>query len=46
MECLEMPRHVLAKKLSVNLLLMVQVIAFGEAVALAEKGGVDRERVA
>jgi 3-hydroxyisobutyrate dehydrogenase-like beta-hydroxyacid dehydrogenase len=24
---------------------MVQVIAFGEAVALAEKGGVDRERV-
>lgn len=32
-------------KLSVNLLLMVQVIAFGEAVALAEKGGVDRERV-
>ncbi len=32
-------------KLSVNLLLMVEVIAFGEAVALAEKGGVDRERV-
>lgn len=31
-------------KLSVNLLLMVEVIAFGEAVALAEKGGVDRER--
>jgi 3-hydroxyisobutyrate dehydrogenase-like beta-hydroxyacid dehydrogenase len=32
-------------KLSVNLLLMVEVIAFGEAVALAEKGGVQRERV-
>jgi 3-hydroxyisobutyrate dehydrogenase-like beta-hydroxyacid dehydrogenase len=30
-------------KLAVNLLLMVEVIAFGEAVALAEKGGVDRE---
>ncbi|MEZ5116353.1 MAG: NAD(P)-dependent oxidoreductase [Candidatus Nanopelagicales bacterium] len=30
-------------KLSINLLLMVEVIAFGEAVALAEKGGVDRE---
>ena len=30
-------------KISVNLLLMVEVIAFGEAVALAEKGGVDRE---
>ena len=30
-------------KLSVNLLLMVEVIAFGEAVALAEKGGVPRE---
>jgi 3-hydroxyisobutyrate dehydrogenase-like beta-hydroxyacid dehydrogenase len=30
-------------KLSVNLLLMVEVIAFGEAVALAEKGGVARE---
>jgi 3-hydroxyisobutyrate dehydrogenase-like beta-hydroxyacid dehydrogenase len=29
-------------KISVNLLLMVEVIAFGEAVALAEKGGVDR----
>jgi len=29
-------------KLSVNLLLMVEVIAFGEAVALAEKGGVER----
>ena len=30
-------------KIAVNLLLMVQVIAFGEAVALAEKGGVARE---
>lgn len=30
-------------KLSINLLLMVEVIAFGEAVALAERGGVDRE---
>jgi 3-hydroxyisobutyrate dehydrogenase-like beta-hydroxyacid dehydrogenase len=30
-------------KLAVNSLLMVEVIAFGEAVALAEKGGVDRE---
>ena len=30
-------------KISVNLLLMVEVIAFGEAVALAEKGGVSRE---
>jgi len=29
-------------KLSINLLLMVEVIAFGEAVALAECGGVDR----
>jgi len=29
-------------KISVNLLLMVEVIAFGEAVALAEKGGVER----
>jgi len=29
-------------KLAVNLLLMVEVIAFGEAVALAEKGGVAR----
>jgi 3-hydroxyisobutyrate dehydrogenase-like beta-hydroxyacid dehydrogenase len=29
-------------KLAVNLLLMVEVIAFGEAVALAEKGGVSR----
>jgi len=32
-----------AMKLAVNLLLMVEVIAFGEAVALAEKGGVSRE---
>jgi 3-hydroxyisobutyrate dehydrogenase-like beta-hydroxyacid dehydrogenase len=32
-------------KLSVNLLLMVEVIAFGEAVALAEKGGARREAV-
>ncbi len=30
-------------KIAVNLLLMVQIIAFGEAVALAEKGGVTRE---
>lgn len=30
-------------KLAVNLLLMVEVIAFGEAIALAEKGGVARE---
>ena len=30
-------------KLAINLLLMVEVIAFGEAVALAEKGGVQRE---
>jgi len=29
-------------KLSINALLMIEVIAFGEAVALAEKGGVDR----
>ena len=29
-------------KIAVNLLLMVEVIAFGEAVALAEKGGVNR----
>jgi 3-hydroxyisobutyrate dehydrogenase-like beta-hydroxyacid dehydrogenase len=29
-------------KISVNLLLMVEVICFGEAVALAEKGGVER----
>ena len=32
-----------AMKLAVNLLLMVEVIAFGEAVALAEKSGVARE---
>lgn len=32
-------------KLSINLLLMVEVIAFGEAVALAEKGGANREAV-
>jgi 3-hydroxyisobutyrate dehydrogenase-like beta-hydroxyacid dehydrogenase len=30
-------------KLSINLVLMVEVIAFGEGVALAEKGGVSRE---
>jgi len=30
-------------KIAVNLLLMVEVICFGEAVALAEKGGVPRE---
>jgi len=30
-------------KLAVNSLLMVEVVAFGEAVALAEKGGVARE---
>lgn len=30
-------------KLAVNALLMVEVIAFGEAMALAEKGGVDRD---
>jgi 3-hydroxyisobutyrate dehydrogenase-like beta-hydroxyacid dehydrogenase len=30
-------------KIAINLLLMVEVIAFGEAVALAEKGGVKRE---
>src|SRR5690348_13043236 len=29
-------------KIAINLLLMVEVICFGEAVALAEKGGVDR----
>jgi 3-hydroxyisobutyrate dehydrogenase-like beta-hydroxyacid dehydrogenase len=29
-------------KIAVNLLLMVEVICFGEVVALAEKGGVDR----
>jgi 3-hydroxyisobutyrate dehydrogenase-like beta-hydroxyacid dehydrogenase len=32
-------------KIAVNLLLMVEIIAFGEAVALAEKGGVSREAV-
>ena len=32
-------------KLSINLLLMAEVIAFGEAVALAEKGGVAREAI-
>jgi 3-hydroxyisobutyrate dehydrogenase-like beta-hydroxyacid dehydrogenase len=30
-------------KIAVNLLLLVEVIAFGEAIALAEKGGVARE---
>jgi len=30
-------------KISINLLLMVEVICFGEAVALAEKGGVTRD---
>jgi 3-hydroxyisobutyrate dehydrogenase-like beta-hydroxyacid dehydrogenase len=30
-------------KIAVNLLLMVEVICFGEAIALAEKGGVSRE---
>jgi 3-hydroxyisobutyrate dehydrogenase-like beta-hydroxyacid dehydrogenase len=30
-------------KLAINLALMVEVIAFGEAIALAEKGGVKRE---
>jgi 3-hydroxyisobutyrate dehydrogenase-like beta-hydroxyacid dehydrogenase len=30
-------------KLAINLVLMVEVIAFGEGVALAEKGGVGRE---
>ncbi len=30
-------------KIAVNLLLMVEVIAFGEAIALAEQGGVGRE---
>jgi 3-hydroxyisobutyrate dehydrogenase-like beta-hydroxyacid dehydrogenase len=30
-------------KIAVNLLLMVEVIAFGEAIALAEKGGVPRD---
>jgi 3-hydroxyisobutyrate dehydrogenase-like beta-hydroxyacid dehydrogenase len=32
-------------KIAVNLLLMVEVIAFGEAVALAEKGGIARDAV-
>jgi 3-hydroxyisobutyrate dehydrogenase-like beta-hydroxyacid dehydrogenase len=35
--------HACQMKIAVNLLLMVEVIAFGEAVALAEKGGVARE---
>ena len=30
-------------KLAINLVLMVEVIAFGEGIALAEKGGVARE---
>jgi 3-hydroxyisobutyrate dehydrogenase-like beta-hydroxyacid dehydrogenase len=30
-------------KIAVNLLLMVEVICFGEAIALAEKGGVERD---
>jgi len=30
-------------KIALNLLLMVEVVCFGEAVALAEKGGVSRE---
>ncbi|HEY5379755.1 MAG TPA: NAD(P)-dependent oxidoreductase [Pseudolabrys sp.] len=30
-------------KIAVNLLLMVEIVCFGEAVALAEKGGVTRE---
>ncbi len=30
-------------KLAINLVLMVEVIAFGEGIALAEKGGVPRE---
>src|SRR5882672_8503206 len=30
-------------KISINLLLMVEVICFGEAIALAEKGGVARD---
>lgn len=30
-------------KIAVNLLLMVEIICFGEAVALAEKGGVSRD---
>lgn len=32
-------------KLAINLLLMVEVIAFGEAVAMAERGGVQRQVV-
>lgn len=35
--------HASTMKLAVNLLLMVEVIAFAEAMALAEKGGVKRE---
>jgi 3-hydroxyisobutyrate dehydrogenase-like beta-hydroxyacid dehydrogenase len=35
--------HAAHMKLCVNALLMVEVIAFGESVALAEKGGVNRE---
>jgi len=30
-------------KLAINLVLMVEVIAFGEGIALAEKGGVERD---
>lgn len=30
-------------KLAINLVLMVEIIAFGEGIALAEKGGVERE---
>ena len=30
-------------KLAINLVLMVEVIAFGEGIALAEKGGISRE---
>jgi 3-hydroxyisobutyrate dehydrogenase-like beta-hydroxyacid dehydrogenase len=29
-------------KIAINLLLMVEIVCFGESVALAEKGGVDR----
>lgn len=39
------PGMAVQTKLSINLLLMVEVIAFGEAVALAEKGGVERQAV-
>ena len=35
--------HACQTKIAVNLLLMVEIIAFGEAVALAEIGGVSRE---